>query len=179
MNSRKVIIASAVAGLALVGGLSLAAPSWDAVRPAFAAVGDGPGRHFGRHGHGHGGSHKLMRLCSERRDERLADMVGFVESFVDFTPEQEALRKHIPGAGTVYQEGEGCDLCQGRGVRGMRAFFEVLPVDVRVREALYAEARGERGVDNLLESRRPSIVSRLAEAVAAGEVSLSELWDVL
>ena len=88
MNTKKALIVSAVAGLALVGGLSLAAPSWDAVRPAFAAVGDGPGRHFGRHGHGHGGGHKLMRLCSERRDERLADLVAFVESFVDFTPEQ-------------------------------------------------------------------------------------------
>ena len=86
MNTKKALIVSAVAGLALVGGLSLAAPSWDAVRPAFAAVGDGPGRHFGRHGHG--GGHKLMRLCSERRDERLADLVAFVESFVDFTPEQ-------------------------------------------------------------------------------------------
>ena len=86
MNSRKVIIASAVAGIALVGALSLAAPDWQCVRPAFAAMGEGDGRHFGRHGRGHG----LARLCSERREERLADMVGFVESFVDFTPEQEA-----------------------------------------------------------------------------------------
>ncbi len=85
MNSRKVIIASAAVGLALVGGLSLAATDWQSVRPAFAAMGEGHGRHFGRHGRGHG----LARLCSERREERLADMVGFVESFVDFTEEQE------------------------------------------------------------------------------------------
>lgn len=84
MKTRNVIIASAVAGLALVGGLSLAAPDWQAVRPALSAVGEGHGGHFGRHGHGH----RLGRLCSERRDERLADLVGFVESFVDFTPEQ-------------------------------------------------------------------------------------------
>jgi type II secretory ATPase GspE/PulE/Tfp pilus assembly ATPase PilB-like protein len=92
--------------------------------------------------------------------------------------EQEALRRRIPDDGTPYQEGEGCGHCQGRGVSGMRAFFEVLPVDVRVREALYAEARGERGVDNLLEGRKPSIASQVAAAVAAGEVSLSELWDL-
>jgi hypothetical protein len=86
MKTRKVIIACAVAGLALVGGLSLAAPDWQAVRPAFSAVGEGHGHHLGRHGRGH----RLARLCSERREERLADLVGFVESFVDFTPEQGA-----------------------------------------------------------------------------------------
>ena len=92
--------------------------------------------------------------------------------------EQHALRKYIATPGALYQEGEGCDACHGRGVAGMRAFFEVLPVDTRVREALYAEARGEHGVAHLLEGRTPSITSQLAEAVAAGEVSLSELWDV-
>ena len=86
MKTRKVIIASAAAGLALVGGLSLAAPDWQAVQPAYSAPGEGQGRHFGRHGRGYG----LGRLCSGRREERLADMVGFVESFVDFTDEQQA-----------------------------------------------------------------------------------------
>jgi len=94
MKTRNVVIASAAAGLALVGGLSLAAPDWQAVRPAFSAPGEGHGRHFGRHGRGHG----LARLCSERREERLADMVGFVESFVDFTPEQDAAWSSLTAA---------------------------------------------------------------------------------
>ena len=84
MNTKKTLIVTAAATLALVGGLSLAVPSWEAARPAFAAAAEGYGYHSGRHG----GGHKLMRLCSERRDERLADLVVFVESFVDFTPEQ-------------------------------------------------------------------------------------------
>lgn len=86
MKTRKTLMVIGVATLALVGGLSLAAPRWEAARPAFAAVTGGHGHHYGRHGHGAG--HELMRLCSERRDERLADLVAFVESFVDFTPEQ-------------------------------------------------------------------------------------------
>ena len=85
MNTRKAIIASAAAVIVLAGGLSLAAPDWQAVQPAYAAPGEGKGRQFGRHGRGFG----LARLCSQRREERLADMVGFVESFVDFTDQQE------------------------------------------------------------------------------------------
>jgi hypothetical protein len=38
------------------------------------------------HGGGHGRG--LERLCSSQRDERLEDGLSFVESFVDFTPEQ-------------------------------------------------------------------------------------------
>ncbi len=85
MNTRKAIIAAAAAGIVLAGGLSLAAPDWQPVQPAYSAPGEGRGGKFGRHGRGYA----LGRLCSERREERLADMVGFVESFVEFTPEQE------------------------------------------------------------------------------------------
>lgn len=113
--------------------------------------------------------------------QRLAPLLctGCREPSVLGSAERQALRQRLPDPGSLYQEGEGCDRCHGHGVVGMRAFFEVLPVDVRVREALYAEARGERGVDRLLEGRKPSIASQLAAAVAAGEVSLSELWDVV
>jgi type II secretory ATPase GspE/PulE/Tfp pilus assembly ATPase PilB-like protein len=113
--------------------------------------------------------------------QRLAPLLctGCREPSVLGSAERQALRQRLPDPGSLYQEGEGCDRCHGRGVVGMRAFFEVLPVDVRVREALYAEARGERGVDRLLEGRKPSIASQLAAAVAAGDVSLSELWDVV
>ena len=49
-------------------------------------------RFGGGHGSGHGGwqGRGFERLCSERRDARLDDAVSFVESFVDFTPEQSA-----------------------------------------------------------------------------------------
>jgi hypothetical protein len=86
MKTKKTLIVIGAATLALVAGLSLAAPRWEAARPAVAAMTGGHGHHYGRHGHGAG--HGLMHLCSERRGERLSDLVAFVESFVDFTPEQ-------------------------------------------------------------------------------------------
>jgi hypothetical protein len=98
MNTRKALIVSTVAGLALVGGLTLAAPGWEAMQPAFAAAGAGHRHHFGRHGGGHFGGHKLMRLCSERRGERLADLVAFVESFAGFTPEQTGAWNELTAA---------------------------------------------------------------------------------
>jgi type II secretory ATPase GspE/PulE/Tfp pilus assembly ATPase PilB-like protein len=93
------------------------------------------------------------------------------------TAERQALQKLLPAQGTVYQEGSGCDACGGRGTRGARAFFEVLPVDAAVREDLYGAARGERRIPGLVSRARPSIASQVAEGVARGEVSLSEIWD--
>jgi hypothetical protein len=96
MKTRKTLIVLGAAALAVAGGLTLAAPRWEAARPAFAAVAEGHGHHFGRHGHGPG--HRLMRLCSERRGERLADLVALVESFVDFTPEQDGAWSRLTAA---------------------------------------------------------------------------------
>ncbi|MBI5014915.1 MAG: hypothetical protein HZB55_05410 [Deltaproteobacteria bacterium] len=93
------------------------------------------------------------------------------------TAERQALLKLLPGQGTVYQEGSGCDACGGRGTRGARAFFEVLPVDAAVREDLYGAARGECRIPNLAARVRPRIAPQVSEAVARGEVSLSEIWD--
>ena len=85
-KTRNVLIVTTVAAAAMIGGLTLAGSGWEPAQRAFAAVGEDGGRHFGRHGPGH----RLARLCGERRDARLQDMVAFVESFVDFTPEQAA-----------------------------------------------------------------------------------------
>jgi hypothetical protein len=95
------------------------------------------------------------------------------------TAERRALGRVLGGQGAVYQEGEGCEECAGRGTRGTRAFFEVLPVDAAVREALYGQARGENRVPRLLEQVQPRVGAQVSEAVGRGEVSLSEVWDIL
>ncbi|GAB4249545.1 GspE/PulE family protein [Deferrisoma sp.] len=94
------------------------------------------------------------------------------------TAEREALTRWLPEGATPFQEGEGCKRCGGRGVVGRRAFFEVLPVDVGVRDALMRVAWGEGRVDDLAARARPSVSEQVTAAVAAGEVSLAELWDV-
>lgn len=87
-KTRKLVIVTIVSTAAVIGGLALAGSGWEPAQRAFAAVGEGGGHHLDRHGRGHGTGHGLARLCGERRDERLQDMVTFVESFVDFTPDQ-------------------------------------------------------------------------------------------
>ena len=46
--------------------------------------------HIGGHRWGGRGGHAraFERICGEERDERLTQMITFIESFVDFTPEQ-------------------------------------------------------------------------------------------
>lgn len=95
------------------------------------------------------------------------------------TAERQALGRALGAQAAVFEAGEGCDRCGGRGTRGSRAFFEVLPVDAEVREALYGQARGENRIPRLLERVRPRVGVQVAEAAARGEVSLSEVWDVL
>jgi type II secretory ATPase GspE/PulE/Tfp pilus assembly ATPase PilB-like protein len=95
------------------------------------------------------------------------------------TAEKQAVAKFLPETKAVFQEGDGCPRCAGRGVSGARVFFEVLPVDAAVREALYSESRGEPRLESLAQRVRPSIRTQVGAAVARGEVSLAELWDVI
>ncbi len=96
------------------------------------------------------------------------------------TGEREALSRLLPETeGPVFQEGDGCAACGGRGVSGTRAFFEVLAVDSRVREALYGATWGEDRIRGLVAGIEPAIRSQVAGAVARGEVGLGELWDLL
>ena len=89
----------------------------------------------------------------------------------------KTLEKLLSSRGTLYEEGEGCTSCGGRGTSGVKAFFEVLRVDAGVREALYGEARGEARIPTLLERVQPTIRSQVVQAVASGDASLAELWD--
>ncbi len=106
-------------------------------------------------------------LCPECREECVLG-----------TGEREAAGRALPGHGPWWQEGAGCPACGGRGTRGARAFFEVLPVGASVREALWGAARGEHRLAAVLQGVEPTIRRQVADAVTRGEVSLSELWDL-
>ncbi len=107
-------------------------------------------------------------LCPKCREEA---SLGSVE--------RKILEEALPAAGPLYEEGEGCEECGGRGVRGSRAFFEVLPVDAALREALHGAARGESRLESLVSAVSPSIREQVLEAVGEGGMSPNELRDFL
>ena len=78
---RPLIIVTLVIGTLAVGAGSVAVLRPDLGLQAAEFVAQSA--HSGG-GHGRG----LERLCSPQRDEKLEDGLSFVESFVDFTPEQ-------------------------------------------------------------------------------------------
>ncbi len=88
MKSTKVVVVAAASAVGLtlaVGGLNaMQAPS-----PAAEAVADADFIHIAGHRWGgRGQARAFERVCGEERDERLTQMITFIESFVDFTPEQ-------------------------------------------------------------------------------------------
>ena len=89
MKSTKVVVVVAASAV----GLTLAVGGLNAMRgpaPAAESVADADFIHFsGRRWGGRGGQARAFeRICGEQRDERLDQMITFIESFVDFTPEQ-------------------------------------------------------------------------------------------
>jgi hypothetical protein len=100
---KKVVIISgaAVLGLAtLLGG-------WFMVKPGAPAYAAGAlyrqadfGDHHGRHGghKGFRGKRAFAMICSDRRNHRIEAATGFVEGFVNFTPEQEKPWKDLTQA---------------------------------------------------------------------------------
>lgn len=90
---KTIIISAAVAiGLAtLLGGWFMAKPGG----PAYAAGALYRQAHFGGDHHRHKdranfrGHRAIAMVCSDQRDRRIKAATGFVEGFVNFTPEQE------------------------------------------------------------------------------------------
>lgn len=95
MNVKRTLVVLTVATVAFAGGAVLSKPHWAPSWQAFASSGqgdqDGMGHRHGMHDgmHGRHGHHGFGRLCGPGRQARLDVMVGFMESFADFTPEQE------------------------------------------------------------------------------------------
>ncbi len=104
MKTKRIIIVAAVAGVgltalfALWGGPESRISSHAAealVQYAHFGGGDRM-RHRGwRQGHG---GRRLAMLCSDRRDQHMEDALGFIESFVTFTPEQTAAWTNLTDA---------------------------------------------------------------------------------
>ena len=89
MKSTKVVVVAAASAVGLtlaVGGLN----AMQAPAPAAEAVAEADFIHIGGHRWGgRGGQARAFeRVCGEERDERLTQMITFIESFVDFTPDQ-------------------------------------------------------------------------------------------
>ncbi len=89
MKSTKVVVIAAASAV----GITLAVSGLQAMQAPSSSgqsVSSADFIHFGsRGGWGRGGQGQAFeRICGEERDERLTQLVTFVESFVDFTPEQ-------------------------------------------------------------------------------------------
>ena len=86
MQQQRSTMITSAAVVAIVAGLSLVGFSYGAASHSRHGE-EIAGRHHVTAGHG---GHRFVRLCSERREERLENMIGLVESFADFTAEQTA-----------------------------------------------------------------------------------------
>lgn len=101
MKKAIIISVSVVVGVtALLGGWFMIQPSG----PAYAAGALYRQAHFdGDHnwhrgrGH-HRGQHAIKMVCSSHRDQTIETVTGFVEGFIDFTPEQEKSWKELTQA---------------------------------------------------------------------------------
>ena len=112
MTSKRTIaiVAATAIGLALaVGAVSAMRPQF----PAYAAAIVGEHMAFGgrHHGSRHGGGHGIDRFCGHDHDERIEELIVFVDSFVDFTPEQAPAWADFSGAlrASGVSVGEVCD----------------------------------------------------------------------
>lgn len=101
MKKTLIISASALIGLAtLVGGWYIVQPSG----PAYAAGTVYRQAHFGGDQDRYKGratfrGHRaIAMLCSDRRDRTIETVTGFVEGFINFTPEQEKPWKDLTEA---------------------------------------------------------------------------------
>ncbi len=95
------------------------------------------------------------------------------------TAEREWLSRWVDPDTPLYREGEGCSACEGRAIVGTQGFFEVLPVDERLRDALYRASWGEGRIEDLTRSVAPTLREQIARAVSEGRVGVAEFWEVM
>ena len=112
---------------------------------------------------------RRSRICSERRDAKIDDAIGFVEAFVDFTPEQTGSWNALTAAvksGSA-KIGQACDTAEAEGspahapqhlARAELALTTALGVVQEVRPAfadLYGKLNDEQRarIDELIAKR--------------------------
>ncbi len=89
MKTKRIIIVAAVAGVGLTALFAL----WGGPESRISSHAAETLVQYAHFGGGDRMRHRggrLSMLCGERRDQRIEDALGFIESFVTFTPEQTA-----------------------------------------------------------------------------------------
>lgn len=96
MKTKRTITITALAGVGLVALFALWAGPGSRISShasealvQYANFGGHERMHHGGGRRGHGGR-RLAMLCGDRRDQHMEDALGFIDSFVSFTPEQTA-----------------------------------------------------------------------------------------
>lgn len=81
-------------------------------------------------------------------------------------------------ADAAYVEAPGCRHCEGLGVHGRRAVYELLLVTPSVRTEIVPKAEADRIHALALEEGMTSITRAAVDAAVAGEISLAEAFRV-
>ena len=101
MKARYAVIASVISALSAAALAHALATPGAAAQTAVSAAAAAPESRWAQFGRRHGrwgrGGHGRGHLCGPGRDQRIDEMIGLVEAFVGFTPEQAAAWKELAG----------------------------------------------------------------------------------
>ncbi len=82
------------------------------------------------------------------------------------------------GADEVFHAGRGCAQCEGLGVHGRRAVYELLVMSPRLRELVVPGAEADTIHRVAVEEGMVPITQAAVALARSGEISLSEAWRV-
>ncbi len=82
------------------------------------------------------------------------------------------------GADEVFHRGRGCNQCEGLGVHGRRAVYELLVVTPHVRELIVPGAEADAIHQAAVEEGMRPITQAAVALARSGAISLSEAWRV-
>ncbi len=82
------------------------------------------------------------------------------------------------GADEVFHTGRGCARCEGLGVHGRRAVYELLVMSPRLRELVVPGAEADSIHRVAVEEGMVPITQAAVALARSGEISLSEAWRV-
>ena len=82
------------------------------------------------------------------------------------------------GADEVFHRGRGCSQCEGLGVHGRRAVYELMVVSPRLRELIVPGAEADAIHRAALEEGMRPITRAAVDLARSGAISLTEAWRV-
>jgi len=136
----------------------------------------------------------VRRICENCKEEKIIpDSVrAKIEQEIKRIPESEIKKYEIdPQAKVVFYHGKGCDKCNGTGLRGRVAVYEVVPVNEAIKniiadqkgnEELIVKEREKMGLLTIKQDGILKIIKGLTtieeiERVTEGSITLSEEND--